>query len=202
MRRAAVFPVASSVGVARSPRVGVPSIPCVVSGGWGVWAGVICTASASCFGSACWGCASPGLVRRLLGVGRRWSLRCGMPFLGLGRGACGGALFLCASVPAPVPSCSLGGFLPPRCVSSSALSLWAPALCAPLPECPLLPLALPLPVPFPFPVRWWWGGGGGADGPGLGVGGPGAIGGGLGGCGGGGGSGPRRGGGPPMWLAA
>ena len=41
VRRAAVFPAASSVGVARSPRVGVPSIPRVVSGGWWVCAGVI-----------------------------------------------------------------------------------------------------------------------------------------------------------------
>ena len=92
--------------------------------------------------------APPGVVRRSLGVGRRWSLRRGMPFLGVGRGTCRGALFLCASVPAPAPS--LGGFLPPRCVSSGALSLWAPAphlgrLRAPLPECPLLSLALPLP---------------------------------------------------------
>ena len=108
---------------------------------------------------------------------QRWSLCPGMPFLGVGRGACRGALFLCASVPAPVPSWSLGGFLHPRCVPSGALSLWAPAphlglFRVPLPECPLLSLALPLPVPFPFPVWWWWGGGGGgADGPGLGLGG-------------------------------
>ena len=132
VRRAEVFPVASSVGVASCPRVGVPSIPCLISGGWWVWAGVIRTASASCFGGACWGCAPTGVERLLLGVGRRWSLRRGMPFLGVGRGACGGALFLCASVPAPVPSWSLGGFLPPRCVPSAALSLWAPA-----PPCPL-----------------------------------------------------------------
>ena len=50
VRRAAAFPVASSVGVARSPRVGVPSIPRVVSGGWWVCAGVIRTASDACFG--------------------------------------------------------------------------------------------------------------------------------------------------------
>ena len=176
VRRAAVFPSASPVGVACSPCVGVPSFPRVVSGGWLDRAGVISTASDSCFGGVCWGCASPGVVRRLLGVGRCWSLRRGMVLLGVGRGACRGALCLCASVPAPAPSWSLGGFLPPRCVSSGALSLWAPAphfgpLRAPLPECPLLSLALPLPVPFPFPVWWWWGGEGGADGPGLGVGG-------------------------------
>ena len=163
---AAVFPVVSSVGVARSPLVGVPSIPCVVSGGWWVCAGVIRTASDSCFDVACWGCTPPGVVRRSLGVGRRWSLRRGMPFLGVGPGACCDVLFLCASVFAPASSWFLGGFLPPRCVASGALSLWAPAphlgiLRAPLLECPLLSLALALPVPFPFPV-WWGGVGGGA----------------------------------------
>ena len=49
----AVFPAASSVGVAHSPRVGVPSIPCVVSDGWWACAGVIHTASDSCFGGVC-----------------------------------------------------------------------------------------------------------------------------------------------------
>ena len=207
MRRTAVFPVASSVGVARSPRVGEPSIPRVVSGAWWVCAGVIRTASDSSFGGACWGCASPGVVRRSLGVGRRWSLRRGMPFLGVGCGACRGVLLLYASVPAPAPSWSLGGFLPPRCVAFGALSLSAPAphlgsFRAPLPECPFPSLALPLPLPFPFPVWWWWGGGGGADGPGLGVGGLEPLAEGLGGVGGGGGPGPHRGGGPPMPLAA
>ena len=55
VRRAAAFPAAPSVGVARSPRVGVPSIPRVVSRGSWVCAGVICTASDTCFGGACWG---------------------------------------------------------------------------------------------------------------------------------------------------
>ena len=166
VRREVVFPAASSVAAERSPRVGVPSIPRVVSGGWWVCACVIRTVFDSCFGGACWGCASPGVVPRSLGVGRRWSLRCGMPFLSVGRGACHGALFLCASVPAPAPSWSSGGFLPPRYVSSGALSLWAPAphlgpLRAPLPECPLLSLALPLPLPFPLlgVVVVGWGGG-------------------------------------------
>ena len=58
VRRAAAFPAASSVGVARSPRVAVPSIPRVISGGWWVCAGVICTASDACFGGACWGVVS------------------------------------------------------------------------------------------------------------------------------------------------
>ena len=55
VRRAAAFPAASSVGVARSPRVGVPSIPRLVSGGWWVCACVIRTAPDACFGGACWG---------------------------------------------------------------------------------------------------------------------------------------------------
>ena len=55
VRQAAAFPAASSVGVARSPRVGVLSILRVVSGGWWVCAGVIRTASDACFGGACLG---------------------------------------------------------------------------------------------------------------------------------------------------
>ena len=66
VRCAAAFTAASPVGVARSPRVGVPSIPCVVSGGWWVCAGVICTASDACFGGVCWGVR----VRESWGV--RW----------------------------------------------------------------------------------------------------------------------------------
>ena len=66
---AAAFPAASSVGVARSPRVGVPSIPRVVSGGWWVCAGVIRTASDACFGGVCWGGAPPGVVGRSGGAG-------------------------------------------------------------------------------------------------------------------------------------
>ena len=163
---AAVSPAVSSVGVARSPRVGVPSNPCPVSSGWWACAGLIRMASDSCFGGVCWGCAPPGVVRRLLGVGWRWSLRRGMPFLRLGPGANRGVLLLCTSVPVLAPSWPLGGFLLPRCVASGALSLWASAshlgpFRAPLPDCPFLSLALPLPVPFPFPVWWWWGRGGG-----------------------------------------
>ena len=66
---AAVFPVGSSVGVACSPRAGVPSLPCVVSSGWWACAGVTRMASDSRFGGVCWGRASPGVVRRLLGAG-------------------------------------------------------------------------------------------------------------------------------------
>ena len=161
---AAVFPAASFVPVARFPRVGLPSIPCVVSAGWWACAGVIRTAFDSCFGAVCWGRAPPGILRRPLGVGRHSSLRRGMPFLRVGPGARRGFLFLCALVPVPSPCWPLGGFLLPRCVASGALSLWAPAchsgpFRAPLSECPFLSLALPLPVPFPFPVCWWRGGG-------------------------------------------
>ena len=173
---AAVFPVVSSVGVSRSPDAGVPSIPCVVSGGWWACAGVIPMASDSRFGGVCSGRSPPGVVRRPLGVAGRWYLRRGMPFLRVGPGARRDVLFLCAPVPVPSPSWSLGGFLFPRCVTSGALSLWAPAchlrgIRAPLLEFPSLILALPLPVPFLFPVWWWLGGGGGGDGPSLGVGG-------------------------------
>ena len=68
VRRAAAFPAASSVGVARSPRVGVPSIPRVVSGGWWVCAGVIDTASDACYGGVYWGVRS----RESSGVRRGW----------------------------------------------------------------------------------------------------------------------------------
>ena len=66
VRRAAAFPAASSVGVARSPGVGVLSVPRVVSGGWWVYAGVIRTASDACFGGACLG------VRPRVSWGVRW----------------------------------------------------------------------------------------------------------------------------------
>ena len=152
------------------------------------------------------GGAPPGVVRRSLGVGRRWSPRRGMPFLGVGRGVCRGALFLRALVPAPAPSWFLGGSLPPSGVSSGALSLWVPALtwgpsvpsCLSAHWCPL-----PSPCPCPSPSRCGGGGvGRGRRWPRPGAGWPGAIGGGLGGFRGGGGPGPHRGGGPPMPLAA
>ena len=209
MRRAAAFPAPSSVGVARSPRVGVPSIPRLVSGGWWVCAGVIRTASDACFGGACLGGAPPGGMGSSVGVGRRWFPRRGMPFLGVGRVVCRGALFLRALVPAPAPSWFLGGFLPPCGVSSGALSLWVPALTGgpPMPSC-LSPPWCPLPSPCPCPSPSWCGGGGrggvgrGRRRPRPGGGWPGAIGGGPGGCRGGGVPGLHRGGGPPMPLVA
>ena len=189
MRRAAAFPPASSVGVARSPRVGVPSNPGVVSGGWWVCAGVIRMASDACFGDACW------RVRPRESCGVRWGWGgpgppCrGMPFLGVGRGVCRGAVFLYASVPAPALSWFLDGYLPPCCVSSGALSLWVPALTwGPfVPSCLSCPCC-PLPSPCPCPSPSWCGGGGvgrGCRWPSPRGGWPGAIGGGLGGCRGG-----------------
>ena len=194
MGYAAVFPVASSVGVARSPRAGVSPIPCPVSGGWWACVGVICLVSDSRFCGVCWGSASPGVMRRPLGVGGRWFLRRGMPFLRVGPGARRDVLFACAPVPVPFPSRTFGGFVLPRCVAPIALSLWAPAFfctvhllnprsargrwapaChigrfrAPLPGIvPLCPLPSPCPCPFP---SWCGGGGvrGGRDGPGLGL---------------------------------
>ena len=155
------------------------------------------------------GGAPPGVVRRLVGVGRRWSPRRGMSFLGVGRGVCRGALFLRALVPAPAPSWILRGFLPPCGVSSGALSLWVPALtwvpsvysCLSAPSC-----HLPSPCPCPSP-SWCGGGGRGGVGRGRrwprpGGGWPGAIGGGLGRCRRSGGPRPHHGGGPPMPLAA
>ena len=131
-------------------------------------------ALAACLG----GRAPPEVAQCQLGVGRCWSLCCGVPFLCVRTGAHSCALSLHATAPGPSPSWPVGGFLSPCCVAPGALSLWAPAcylgpLLAPLPKCPSPSLALPLPLPFPFPVWWWWGGGGGlwgADGPYLGVG--------------------------------
>ena len=151
---------ASSVGVARSPGVGVPSIPRVVSGGWWLCAGVICTASDACFGGACWG------VHPRESCGVRW-----------GWGGAGPPVVVCPSwvwvvAFAVVPFSSVPPFplmpLPGSWVVSCphAVSLPAPRphlgpLRALLPECPLLSYALPLPLSFPFLV-WWWRGGEGA----------------------------------------
>ena len=123
VRCAAAFSAASSVGVARSPRVVVPSIPRVVSGGWWVCAGVIRTASDACFGGVYWGVRPRELWGVRWGWGGAGSPCHGMPFLGVGRGVCPGAFFLRALVPAPAPSWFLGGFLPPCGVSSGIMSL-------------------------------------------------------------------------------
>ena len=105
-----------------------------------------------------------------MGVGRRWFPCRGVPFLGVGRGACRGALFFRVLVPAPAPSWFLGGFLPPCGVASGVLSLRVPALTwgpsvPSLPECSLVPLALPLPLSCPFLVWWWREGRGGEGAP-------------------------------------
>ena len=158
---AAVFPVAFSVGVARSPCAGVPSLPCVVAGGWWACAGVIRMASDSRFSGLCWGRASPGVV--------------GLP---LGLGGAGPSVVVCpscmwvlvptvmSSFPAPrslfpplpgpwVVSCSHVVSLPVPCpYGRLPVTLGASDFRAPSPECPSLPLVLPFPVPFPFPVSW------------------------------------------------
>ena len=161
MRRAASFPAPPSVGVACSPRVGVPSIFRVVSGGRWACAGVIRMASDVCFGGVCWGV---------------W----------WGWGGAGPPVVVCPSwvwvvVPAVVPFSSvfcprsrpflvLGWFPAPmwcrfrRPVPASACPHLGP-LRALLPECSLVPLSLPLPLSCPFLVWWWREGRGGEGAP-------------------------------------
>ena len=169
MRRAAAFPAASSVGVVRSTRVGVPSIPRVVLR-WLVgvrWCdpyGVRCLLRRCVLGGA-----PPGVVGRSVGVGRRWSPRRGMAFLGIGRGVCRGALSPCLG-PRSRPFLVLGWFPAPmwclfrRPVPVSACPHLGP-LRALLPECLLVSLSLPLPLSSPFLVWWWREGRGGEGAP-------------------------------------
>ena len=203
---AAVFPVGSSVGVACSPREGVPSLPCVVSSGWWACAGVIRMASDARFGALCWGRASPGVVRCPLGVG------------GIGPSvvvclSCGWVLVPAVMSSFPAPR-SLFFPLPGPWVVYCSHVVSHPVPCpygrlpvtlgASVPPCRSVPLCpLPSPCPCPFPSRCGDGGvGGGRRWPRPGGGWLGAIGGGFGGCRGGGGPGPRPGVGPPMPLAA
>ena len=136
VRRAAAFPAASSVGVARSPRVGVPTILRVVSCGRWVCAGVIRMASDVCFGGVCWG------VRPRVSWGVWW-----------GWGGAGPPVVVCPSwvwvvVPAVVPFSSVSWSpLPPLPGSwvvscPHVVSLPASCLCECLPSvgappCPL-----------------------------------------------------------------
>ena len=157
---AAVFPMASSVGVARSPRAGAPSFPCVVSGGWWACAGVICMASDSPFGGVCWGRASRGLMWPPLGVEGA-----GPPIL-----VCPSCVWVISLRPGPcsLPFLALGWFTAPTLCRSwcpvpmgACLSPWA--LPCPLAgvsrSAPCLPLARALPLPGVVVVGW---GGGGA----------------------------------------
>ena len=191
VRRAAAFPAASSVDVARSPPVGVSSIPRVVSGGWWVCAGVIRKASDACFGGAFSG------LRPRESCGVRW-----------GWGGAGPPVVVCPSwvwvvafavvpfssapwsplLPLPVSwvvSCPHVVSLPAPCPYGCLPSLGAPP--CPFAGVPLgspcPPLALVLPLPGVV-VAGGAGGGGGADGPGLGVGGLEPLAEGLGGVGG------------------
>ena len=166
MHLAAAFPAASSVGVARSPRVGVPSIPRVVSGGWWVCAGVIRTASHACFGGVCWG------VRPEESCGDRWGGAALVPPSWYALPGCGSwRLPWCPFPPCLGPrSCPflvLGWFpaamwcLFRRPVPMGACLQWGPSLpsCLSAPWCPL-----PSPCPCPSP-SWCGGGGRGGVGP-------------------------------------
>ena len=174
---AAVFPVDSSMGVARSPRAGVPSIPCVVSGRWWACAGVIRMASDSRFGGVCWGRASPRVVRRPLGVGGAGCSVVVCP-------SCAWVLVPAVMSSFPAPRSLFPPLPGPWVVSRShVVSLLVPcpygrlpvSLGASVPPCRSVPLRpLPSPCPCPFPSRRGGagsGGGGGGPGPGLGVGG-------------------------------
>ena len=170
LRRPAAFPAASSVGVARSPRVGVPSIPGVVSGGWWVCAGVIRTASDACFGGACWGVRPRGSCGVWWGWGGAGPPCRGMPFLGVGPWRLPWCPFPPRLGPRSCPFLVLGWFPAPmwclfrRPVPMGACPHLGP-LRALLPECPLVSLALPLRLSFPFLVWWWREGRGGEEAP-------------------------------------
>ena len=162
---AAVLPVASSVGVARSPRAGAPSIPCVFSGGWRACAGVTRTASDSCFGVVCWGRAPPGVVRRPLVVA-----------------GAGPSVVVCPSGGWVLVSAAMSSFPAPRslfpplpgpwvvsCSHVVSLPVPCPYGCLPVtlgasvPPCRSVPL-FPLPSPCPCPFHSRCGGGGLAGG--------------------------------------
>ena len=165
--RAAVFPAASSVGLARSPRVGVPSIPRVVSGGWWVCAGVIRTPSDASSGGACWG------MRPRESCGVQWGGAALVPPSWYALPGCGSwRLPWCPFPPCLGPrSCPflvLGWFAAPMwCLFRHPVPMGACLHLGPLrallPECPLVSLALPLPLSFSFLV-WWWREGRGGEG--------------------------------------
>ena len=152
VRRAAAFAAASSVGVARSPRVGVPSIPRVVSGGLRCLLRRCVLGGAPPGSGAAFGGGGAALVPRswyaLPGCGS-WGLPwCPLP-------PCLG--------PRSCPFLVLGWFPAPMwCLFRRPVPMGAcphlGSLRALLPECPLVSLALPLPLSFPFLV-WCWRGG-------------------------------------------
>ena len=140
------------------------------------------------------------------GVGGRWSLRRGMPFLRSGSWCPPRCPLSLHPGPCSLPFLAPGWFPAPTLCGSrcpvpigACLSPWA------LP-CPIAGVSLSAPRPPPARALSLPGvvvvGGGGRRWPRHGGGWPGAIGGGFGGCRGGGGPGLRPGGGPPMPPAA
>ena len=129
--------------------------------------------------------APPGVARCRLGVGRCWSLRCGVPFLCVRPRARRCALSLCATAPGLSPSPPAGGFVPCLCGRLPATFGLSSPPCQGV-------LSLPSPFPCPCPFHSRCGGGGVGGGPAgrrwcmPGAGWSGATGGGLRGCGGGG----------------
>ena len=158
-----------SVGVARSPRVGVPSIPRVVSGGWWVCAGVIRTASDACFGGACWGCA-PGSHGAFGGSGAALVPPSWYALPGCGSWRLPWCPFPPRLGPRSCPFLVLGWFSAPMwCLFRRPVPMGACLHLGPLrvllPECPLVSLALSLPLSLPFLVWWWREGRGGEGAP-------------------------------------
>ena len=110
--------------------------------------------------------APPGVVRLPVGVGRRLSPPLWYALPGCGSWCLPWCPFPLCLGPRSCPFLVLGWFPAPMlCLFRHPVPMGAcphlGPLCALLPECPLLSLALPLPLSFPFPV-WWWRGGEGA----------------------------------------
>ena len=134
---AAVFSAAHSVGVASSPRVGVPSVPCAGSGGRWSQAGAVHAASGPCCGGASWRVCT---IRGWRGV--RW----GWGGAGPSSVACPSCLWPLVPAVAPSPSVSRPLALPfpgPWVVS-------CPRVVSPLVPCPVGACLLPWASPHPL----------------------------------------------------
>ena len=116
------------------------------------------------------GGAPPGVVRRSVGVGRRWSPLSWYALLGCGSWRPPWCPFPPRLGPRSCPFLVVGWFPAPfwclfrRPVPMGACPHLGP-LRALLPECHLVSLALPLPLSFPFLVWWWREGRGGEGAP-------------------------------------